>query len=394
MFNHELLQRLKNHEAKHLVRTRYAISNKSHNKIQIDDRPFLNFCSNDYLAITNHPTILLAFKKGIDRYGFGSGASPLVSGYSKVHRELEEAFAAFLNREKAILFNSGYHANIGVISALANRNSTIIADKYAHASLIDGAILSRATFYRYQHQNMTQIKTLLKKAAKFNNKHIFLMTESVFSILGTLSDIEHISKLAKAHHATFIVDDAHGIGVLGEHGRGAIEIAALDANDIPCLITPLGKAFGGFGAVVSGNKIMIETILQFARSYCYSTAIPPAICEGMMASLKVISNESWRRQKLKGLILFFIKEAKKRNMALSSYDLTPIKSIIVGTNVDALIVKEKLMQKQLFVSCIREPSVPKNMAAIRLSLNCMHTEEEILYLLDELSLIFKKLSVR
>lgn len=378
------LQKLKKHDTRHLTRVRHTIANKNHMQIMIDGKPFINFCSNDYLNIANHPAITKSFKQGIDTYGLGSGASALVSGYTKAHAALEEAFATFLNRERALLFNSGYHANLGVLTALANRNSTIIADKFCHASLIDGALLSRAKFYRYRHQKLNHAEMLLQQKSNSHPDYpSLLIAESIFSMQGTLTDVKNLAELAKKHRALFIVDDAHGIGVLGENGKGICEHAHLSQEEIPCLITPLGKAMGSMGAIVSGNQWLIESLLQFSRTYCYSTALPPAICHATIEAIKIIQNESWRRKKLNDLIHFFIKEAEARKLTLFSKDITPIKSIMIGSNEIAKKMHQTLLQKQLYVACIREPTIPKNMACIRISLCCMHTEAEITYLLDQ-----------
>lgn len=371
---------LHEHDENNLLRKRFLIENRNGANITLQGKPVVNFCSNDYLNIADHPKIKDAFIRGIHDYGSGSGASSLVSGYFKPHYLLEEAFSEFLNREKSILFNSGYHANLGVLPVFAKRNSVVIADKLCHASLIDGIVLSRAKHARYHHNDMAHAEKLLKQ---YSNNTL-LVTESIFSMQGNIANIRKLADLATSFQSMLIVDDAHGIGVLGENGRGICEHFNLSQQDVPCLITPLGKSFASFGAIVSGSKAVIETLLQFARTYCYTTAMPPAISCATLETLNIINNETWRREKLKYLSDLFTKLAHERNLSLASFDQTPIKSILVGSNKIALEIQDALLKKGFFVSCIRPPTVPINTARIRISLNCNHSEENIIRLLDEL----------
>ena len=366
------------HQQNDLVRHRDLIQHREADHVKIHGKKLTSFCSNDYLNLATHPAIKKALIRGVQQEGIGSTASPLVTGFSKSHDSLEEAFATFLNRERALLFNSGYHANLGVLSCFADRNSTVIADKLCHASLLDGILLSRAKHLRYLHQDVDHAETLLKK----QKKEKLLVTESIFSMQGSLTPAKKLAAIANKHRAFFILDDAHGVGILGKEGRGICEHDKLTQQDVPCLVTPLGKAFGSMGAMVSGESYLIQTLLQFARTYCYSTALPPALCDATKAALKIIEKESWRREKLKYLIQFFIKAAQLRNIPLVSADKTPIKSILIGSNKRTVQIKNDLMRKGFFVSCIRPPSVPKNTSRIRISLNCMHHEKQISDLLD------------
>jgi 8-amino-7-oxononanoate synthase len=376
-------QRLIDYNAQYLLRKRQRLDANVDNSVIIEGKRCLHFCSNDYLHLSQHVKIKKALAQGSHHHGLGSGGSPQVSGYTKAHYLLETAFADFSHREQALLFNSGYHANLGVLTSLANRNSVIVADKSNHASLIDGVILSRAKHYRYAHRDLQQAENLLKK---YKHTHPLLVSESVFSIQGDIVDVRALATLAKMHGALLIVDDAHGIGVLGERGAGIADYYQLSQHDLPCLITPLGKALGGFGAIVSGSHTLIQSLLQLARTYRYSTALPPAICAAMLTALKIIEKESWRRQKLHMLIPFFIKEANKRALRLYSTDATPIKSILIGSNKACLSLQKQLLDNGLFVSCIRPPTVPQGKACLRISLNCMHTEKQIMHLLDNIKL--------
>lgn len=372
-----LIKKLQKNERDSLMRERFVINHRHYNHILIDKKSRINFSHNDYLGLAADPKVKKAFIKGIYRYGLGSSSSSLISGYYHAHYALEEKFAEFLGRDRAILFNSGYVANLGVITTFANRHSVIISDKICHASLLDGALLSRAKHMRYVHRDLIHCESLLKKSFP-----TLLASESVFSMEGTINTIPQLAALAKKYSATYIVDDAHGLGVLGKQGKGIIEHYNLSQEDISCLISPLGKALGGMGAIVSGKDYFIETLIQFANTYRYTTALPPAMALAMNESLNIIIKETWRREQLTDLIYFFIQEAKVRQLPLSSEDITPIKSIWIGDKKLALKIKNDLLQKGIFVSCIRPPTVPCGTTRIRISLNCWHEKKDIIRLLD------------
>lgn len=369
------LKRLDEHKSRVLLRERHIIENRDNAILSLQGKSVVDFTSNDYLNLANNSDIKKAFIDGVQKYGLGSGSSAFISGYFKPHQQLEEAFCEFLNRDKAILFNSGYHANLGVLTALTHKNSVIIADKLCHASIIDGILLSRAKYHRFRHHDTKHAATLVKQ-----HKNPILVTESIFSMQGNITDIKSLSALK----ATLIVDDAHGIGILGKSGKGICEHQNLTQKDVACLVMPLGKSFGSFGAIVSGSHDMIEAILQFSRTYCFTTALPPAISYATLTSLKIMQQESWRREELHRLINLFVKGAHERGLSLISSDQTPIKSILVGSNSIALEIQKNLLQKGMLVSCIRPPTVPANTSRIRISLNCMHTEAQVTQLLDEL----------
>jgi 8-amino-7-oxononanoate synthase len=354
-----------------LIRKRHLVEKIGNHLILVNQQPLIHFCSNDYLGMATHPSVIRAYTQGAEKYGVGSGSAALISGYSKPHQLLEETFANMLNRDRALLFNSGYHANLGVITTFANKSSTIIADKHCHASIIDGIILSRAKHKRYHHNDYAHAETLL---ASTNTNNTLLITESVFSMSGGVTNLSLLSKLAAQYNANLIVDDAHGFGILSH---------PLSQQDVPCLMIPFGKSLGSMGAIVSGSHDTIETLLQGARSYRYSTALPPATCCATLEALTILAQEPWRRIKLQQLSAFFINEARSRHLILAAYDETPIKSILIGTNTATVSIQEKLMQDGFYVSCIRPPTVPVNSARIRISLNCFHTEEQITALLDK-----------
>jgi 8-amino-7-oxononanoate synthase len=373
--------RLAKQKEESLYRQRRVIETCDDSTAIVDGKKVVNFASNDYLNLSQHSKVKQAFAGSASRQGLGSTGSALISGYSKSHARLEQAFAEFLQRDKAILFNSGYHANLGVLTSFAQRNSTIIADKYCHGSLNAGALLSRAKFIRYRHNDLQQADELLIKSKSQQN---LLVSESVFSMQGSIANIKLAAAIARKNQTMLIVDDAHGFGNLGKNGRGAAEHFQLSQEELPCLITPLGKAMGSYGAIVSGESSIIEALLQFADTYRYCTALPPAVCDATLTALDVLKKETWRREKLLSLCEFFLLQAKLRNIHLASHDATPIMPIIIGCNEKTTIIQQNLLEKNLFVSCIRPPTVPNKQACIRISLNCLHEEKQIIYLLDEL----------
>lgn len=378
---------LKEYKKKDLLRTRLLIKARKEGCLTLNGQRVIHFCSNDYLNLSDHPDVKKSFARAAHEYGLGSGSSSLIAGYTQPHYLLEEALAEFLKRERALLFNSGYHANLGVFNTFANRNTTVFSDKLCHASLIDGIILSRAKHYRYANHDPLEAEQSL---IRYKTKQSLIVTESIFSMEGTLAAIPALAALAKKHQSFLIVDDAHALGVLGTHGRGALEHFGLAHDLIPCLISPFGKALGSFGAVVTGSHALVETLIQFARTYRYSTSLPPAVCAATLTALKIMAKESWRREKLVHLATLFNHEASLRNLPLVSTDLTPIKCILIQSNKLTLALQDHLLQKGFLISAIRPPTVPLHTARLRLSLNCLHSPLEIIQLLDEIAFFLQK----
>lgn len=376
----EIEDRLQRHIQASLFRKRLVITERDAEWVIISGKRCINFCSNDYLGLANHPAVNAAFIHGIQRYGTGSGSSALISGYFKSQQLLEENFAAFLNRDRAIFFNSGYLANLGVITSLANRKSVIISDKLCHASLLEAIQLSKAKHYRYPHQDIAQVGFLLS-----SKRANFLVTEGVFSMEGDITPLSSLVDLVVSQDILTVVDDAHGIGILGKSGGGICEHWNLSQLEVPCLIAPLGKAFGCAGAIVAGRSDIIESVLQFSRSYRNTTALPPALALAVLQSLKIVQSELWRREKLEMLSQTFVRCAKKNGLKLISNDSIPIKCLAVFDNRKTQYVQQKMIDFGFFVSCIRPPSVPKGSARIRISINCCHTEMQIIQLLDRLA---------
>jgi len=349
--------------------------------IQLDGKSMLSFCSNDYLGLAAHPEIKKAFVDAIDQEGVGSGAAHLLTGHSYYHQALEEALADFTGQQRVLLFSTGYMANLGVIDGLLSRGDAVIQDKWNHASLLDGGRLSDAEQLRYPHNNMSLLHKRLHNAATANNK--LIVSDGVFSMDGDLAPLPEIMALSHQHRAAVLIDDAHGFGVIGEGGRGTISHFKLATDNMPIMVGTLGKAVGTAGAFVAADETVIETLIQQARSYVYTTAQPPAIAAATLASLKLVEQEQWRRDQLNTLIQQFRQGAQQLGLELMASS-TPIQPVIIGDDVTALNIGKKLEQQGLLVGVIRPPTVPKNTARLRITLSASHTEKDVEKLLSAL----------
>jgi 8-amino-7-oxononanoate synthase len=385
ILNSALQNRLSYLSNKALLRTRKIVDVTDDNCIVVDGKCCFDFSSNDYLGLKKHPKITEDFIRCAKKYGVGSGASALVSGYSDEHAETEKMFANWLGVDKTILFTSGYAANTGIVSALTSRSSVIFSDKLCHASLLDGIMLSKAKHRRYKHCDSQHLECLAKQ-----NKPDFIVTESVFSMEGDLAPIGDLVDLAKKHNAGLLIDDAHGIGVLGKSGAGVADLYGISQASFSCLTLPLGKAFNAMGAIVAGRSEVIEMVLQFAKTYRYTTALPPAICHAVRSTLAIIQEENWRRERLRENSIFFASYAVEKELDLISIDETPIKAIVIQSHSKLLSIQKKLLEKGFFVSAIRPPTVPENKARLRISLNSLHTQDHIMQLIDNIVLGLKQ----
>lgn len=350
----------------------------------IDAKAVVNFCSNDYLGLTNDARVIAAFKKAVDDYGVGSGSAHLICGHSPAHHALEEELAEFTGRKRALLFSTGYMANLGAMTALAGRGDSVFEDKLNHASLLDGGLSSGAIFKRYPHADLKQLEKLLTKASGQK----LVVTDGVFSMDGDVTPLRDLANLAKQHAAWLMVDDAHGFGVLGKNGGGLVEQLNLTSDDVPILMGTLGKAFGTFGAFVAGSEILIETLIQSARTYIYTTALPPAIAEATRESLKIVIAETWRREKLQALIAQFKSGAAQLSLPLMPSD-SPIQPLLIGDSSRATRMSERLLEAGFLVSAIRPPTVPKGKARLRITLSALHEFEEVARLLETLYRLHK-----
>jgi 8-amino-7-oxononanoate synthase len=365
-----------------LYRSRRIIESPQGINLEIDGRNVINFCSNDYLGLANHPDVLNAFKTGANRYGVGSGSAHLICGHSAAHHALEEELAAFTGRDRALLFSTGYMANIGVISALLGRGDAVFEDRLNHASLLDGGLLSGARFKRYAHADAADLSANLEKAS--GNK--LIVTDGVFSMDGDFAPLDELAVAAKKQGAWLMVDDAHGLGVIGEYGGGIVEHYGLGQDDVPVLMGTLGKGFGTFGAFVAGSEVLIETLIQKARTYVYTTALPAAVAEATRASLKIVISESWRRDKLKKLSERFRLGAEQLGLQVMASS-SAIQPILIGDSQRAVNISNALLDAGFLVSAIRPPTVPQGSARLRVTFSALHEEQHVDRLLDALAKI-------
>ncbi|MEX2525563.1 MAG: 8-amino-7-oxononanoate synthase [Gammaproteobacteria bacterium] len=364
-----------------LLRRQQAVSSRSGVVIRRNNEGLVNFCSNDYLGLASHPSLIRAWSQAAQRYGIGSGASPLICGRYDIHDELERALARFTGRERALLFTSGYQANLGAITALAHgRRDRIIMDRLCHASLIDGARQSRAQMRRFPHGDSNGLERMLKGN---NSDFALVVSESVFSMDGDMAPLKTYARLCNQYGALLFVDDAHGFGVLGKDGRGGLEHSGLTAKEAPLMMATFGKALGVSGAFVAGDNVLVEALIQYARPYIYSTAMPPAVAATVLAALELLREEAWRRRHLQALIQRYRAGAGRRGLPVMDSS-TPIQPLLIGSSGRALEVSEQLQQRGYFVAAIRPPTVPQNSARLRITLTAEHSEEQVDGLLSAL----------
>jgi len=346
----------------------------------LEGRRLVNFCSNDYLGLAADPRLASAMQAAVARWGVGAGAAHLVSGHTQEHHALEAELAAFTGREAALLFSTGYMANIGVMTALAGRGEVVLQDRLNHASLIDGVRQSGARLLRYRHADAADAARVLESA---QGKVAVVATDGVFSMDGDIAPLQQLAPLAARHAAWLLVDDAHGLGVLGATGGGTVALAGLDAAQVPLLMGTLGKALGCFGAFVAGSRDVIDLILQRARSYIYTTALPPAVAAATRAALAIVVEETWRREHLAALIARFRSGARQRGLPLLDSP-TPIQPILLPGAAQCLAASRALMQRGFWVSAIRHPTVARGTERLRVTLSAGHTPGQVESLLDAL----------
>lgn len=343
-------------------------------------RQYINFSGNDYLGLAGDATVAAALAEAAGRHGAGSGASALVSGYHPEHQALEQELADFLQREAVVLCSSGYLANLAVATTLAGRHDRIVQDRLCHASLIDGARLSGARLQRYAHADAGAAQRLL---AAGGAGHALLVTDGVFSMDGDTAPLAALAACASEHAAALVVDDAHGIGVLGPEGRGATAAAGLGMREVPVLVGTLGKALGGCGAFIAGSRSLAEHLVNEARSYIYNTALPPAMAAASRVALRILREQAWRRERLHGHIARFREGARLRGIALVE-SASPIQPLLLGTEADALACSAALAERGLLVTAIRPPTVPAGTSRLRITLCALHEPEQVEQLLEAL----------
>lgn len=374
--------RLEDVTAQGLLRKHRTVDGPQGPMISINGREVLNFCSNDYLGLAGHPALVAAVKQGVERYGVGGGASRLLCGNSTAHTRLEERLAQFTCRERALVFSTGYMANLALINVFSGRAGVVIGDRLNHASLVDAALLAGATLKRYKHADTQSLRHMLEKTDTGGNR--LVVTESVFSMDGDIAPLPAIAAACAAARAPLLVDDAHGFGVLGNNGRGALEHFGLDMQDVPLMMATFGKALGAFGAFIAGSADLIECLIQSGRTYIYTTALPPALAEAACCALDLVERERWRADHLKALIERFRHGATQLGLTVTS-SRTPIQPLLIGDARRAVELSDELFGKGIFIAAIRPPTVPRHTARLRISLTAAHTEEQIDRLLSALS---------
>lgn len=365
-------------DSKALRRQRSTLEKRPGARLRHAGRDYLNFSSNDYLALADHPALVAAMHAAATAHGAGAGASHLVTGHGPEHDALERELAEFCGRERALLFSTGYMANLGVVMALAGRDDLVLEDRLNHASLLDAALLSRAQLERYPHRDAAVAAQAL---AAFETRRgtpasALLVTDGVFSMDGDLAPLPQLAAAARAHEAWLIVDDAHGFGVLGEHGGGVLEHFGLDADDVPVLVGTLGKACGSFGAFVAGDADLVDWLVQRARTYIYTTALPEPVAAATRAALRVIRAEPGRRARLRELTQRFRSAAHAAGLPLLQSD-TAIQPIIVGDAQRCVDISTALRAAGFWVTAIRPPTVPQGAARLRVTLSAAHADADV-----------------
>lgn len=383
----DLASRLAARHAEHLYRQRPLLQSPQQPDVVVDGERLLAFCSNDYLGLANHPEVVAAMQQGSAKWGVGGGASHLVIGHSTPHHELEEALAEFTGRPRALLFSTGYMANLATVTALVGQGDTVLEDRINHASLLDAGLLSGARFSRYLHNDPESLAKRLEKACG----NTLVVTDGVFSMDGDLADLPAICAEAKQRDAWVMVDDAHGFGPLGATGGGIVEHFGLGIDDVPVLVGTLGKAFGTAGAFVAGSEELIETLIQFARPYIYTTSQPPAVACATLKSLELLRSEHWRREHLNRLIARFRQGAAEIGLSLMDSP-TPIQPILIGSSERALALSAALKARGILVGAIRPPTVPVGSARLRVTFSASHGEAQVEHLLDVLAECWSRLA--
>jgi len=374
--------RLHNRKSNGLYRHRLTLEGPQGTHVSIAGRKYLSFCSNDYLGLANHPELIEAVCEGAIRYGVGAGASHLIVGHHSSHHRLEEVLAYFTGFPRALLFSSGYMANAGVVTALVGHGDAVFTDRLNHASLNDAALLSRAKLTRYPHLDLAILE---QRLAVSQAKRKLVMTDAVFSMDGDIAPVAKLLELCEKYDAWLLLDDAHGFGVLGQQGRGIVSHFKISSPRIIYMAT-LGKAAGVSGAFVAGQVEIIKMLIQYARSYIYTTATPPLLAHAVLKSLALIEREEWRRKKLMQLIGRLKRELQSLRWKLL-LSVTPIQPVIIGKSSEVLQISNALRERGFLIPAIRPPTVPQGSARLRISLSASHSIEDV----KQLAMVLREL---
>ena len=355
-----------------LHRTRRVLQSPQGVHVRIDGKELLSFASNDYLGLADHPRLRDAAREGIDLWGVGAGSSHLICGHHIAHEAFEDAAARFVGLPRALVFSTGYMANIGIVTALVGRGDAVFADRLNHASLTDAALLSRADFERYPHRDLSALEGSLSRS-KARRK--LVASDTVFSMDGDIADVPALVEVCERHDARLLVDDAHGFGVLGVGGRGALSHFRVTSERVIYMAT-LGKAAGVFGAFVAAQHEVIETLVQRARTHIYTTAAPPLLSHTLLEGLDLIRSQEWRRARLTGLIRQLGTSLRLRKWRLLPSQ-TPIQPVVIGESNETLRASAALLAAGILAPAIRPPTVRTGQARLRISLSAAHSDEDV-----------------
>lgn len=355
-----------------LFRSRAHIQGAQGARIRIEGREYLSFASNDYLGLASDPRLIEAFRSAAAMQGVGAGASHLLYGHGAAHDALETALAEFVGYPRALLFSTGYMANLGVITALCGRGDEVFADKLNHASLNDAMVLSRARFQRYPHLDVDALARRLRASTA---RRKLVVTDAVFSMDGDIAPLLRLVELCEASDAHLLVDDAHGFGVLSEHGEGALGYCGVRSERVIYMGT-LGKAAGGYGAFVAGPQVLIDYLVNRARTYIYTTATPPALAAALLESLAIIRDEGWRRRRLSELV-YALSAGLDEHAARLLPSRTAIQPFVLGDAEKTIAVSRALQARGFIVPAVRPPTVPRGTARLRISLSAAHEVEDV-----------------
>ena len=387
----DLSQELNKRKRQHRYRSRRIIKSPQQTEIIIDDKSVISFCSNDYLGLANHPQIKQATIDAIKKFGVGSGSAHLVNGHSVAHHRLEEELAEFTGYPRAILFSTGYMANIGLCQALIGKNDYVFEDRLNHASLIDGGLISGARFQRYLHNDVSSLQQKISKAGKTLSERLaekLVLSDGVFSMDGDIANLPALAALCKKTNSWLMIDDAHGFGTLGQNGKGCLQHFSLSSTEVPIYMATLGKAMGTAGAFIAGSDELIETLIQKARSYIYTTAMPAAIAEATRCSLHIIQNEPEHLQSLNNNIAYFRNCCSQADLAIENSQ-TAIQPLLIGDDEKAVLISQQLFDSGFLVTAIRPPTVAEGTSRLRITLSAKHNKEHINQLIATLLPLFR-----
>jgi 8-amino-7-oxononanoate synthase len=378
--------------AEHRYRNRRTVEARrlATTRVTVDGRECLAFCSNDYLGLAQHPAIVDAVVEGARRWGVSSGASHLVSGHTSAHRDLEDRLAEFVGRPRALLFSTGYMANLAVGAALLGRSDRVFEDRLNHASLLDAGLTSGARFARFPHGDVHALQRRLAVPARGRT---LVVTDGVFSMDGDVAPLRELAAVCRRADAVLVVDDAHGFGVNGPAGRGSVADAELSGDDVPVLMATLGKAIGTFGAFVAGGEELVETLIQRGRTYIYTTALPPALAAATIAALTIVRDEDWRRERLRAHVARFRVAARELGYSLTDSS-SPIQPVLLGDEQTALALSSALQAAGIWVPAIRPPTVPRGGSRLRVTFSAAHEPADVDRLIDALASIARERPAR